>query len=1668
MRINEAPKEIWEYVGIYRKRRKWMSIIAFLAAAVAFGTMSILTFPAATMEETSYCGVEAHTHNEECFEQSLTCTISEEGHVHTDECYKTDLVCEKTEHEHSLACFADENADVESQEAWERSIADVELTGSWTEDAAAIAKSQLGYAESSRNYIVAEDGMTKKGYTRYGAWYGDNYIDWDSAFAAFVMSYAQIPEEVFPIRPEGMDAGNWMKELEEYELLGGADEQPQVGDLVFFEKTENEEIENSVGIISDIKKDLKEEITYIKVIEGDYRSGDRDMVKENRYAYTDSSIKGYGLLSEAEQIYKSVMEEDNGVSFMAENGDGAGQQGNGVSPQNTDKTGEESDKVSLLSNGTSTDLTNYITDATVKKVVDGNWQESTTFKEGDQVRVEIDYTLPVGTLGLENNVFTYQLPHGIIPAENIMNRPIYEDDDGRVVGFMSVTTDGLVTIIFNQDYANEGLRYRGSFWFTGTATTEGLGNDGEVSFGGSTGTVTIEKEKEKQDFAIYKQVTNKELNGDTGSIDYKIIVSSNNGSPGTIDVADTISGGSYKSQTFKVKKYKADGTSETVNISPDIGDKNFAINNLPKLEKGERYEIEYCVDYNYSDIEKDGSAQISNNVKGSSGGEDKWSSITTDLTKYGLNKGGSYDSYNDVINWTITITNNWKTDLSGLIVTDQLPDDLVGDVVLTDESGNRVDKIPVGPDRTLQYTFPKGSTSGSYYINYTTRAEGHKNGEVVTNKVTFDGDEASSNVTVVHRDWNLNKSWLSSESADEDGRLPYRWRVSIDLPNSPVGEVKYADVIYDAVDNSSKESKPDTHYTTIDAVEAGLRSIVWTGSDGTQIGYDELIEQGVQFDVMYYGDEYGTKEINPEFNRNAEVKKFVLTITDKNGKQLSGRNLYFTYSTFVDYSGMAGGDKWTFKNSGSIPEHESEASDTHIKSKKIEKEVVRFQKSPYNPVKAEGYPIDGYIEYDEENDETGTFYYRILLRTDWDDNNTITLQDHMPAGMQLEEIYGYFYESDYNYYTGEGQVSNYDFRTNGILTCSDQVNSDGSKTYTINIESGYNYDRQNDRDNRRDTFGASETLGHGNTLALIYKVSIVGDGVWQDPTIELKRYTNEIEWVEENESDSKTVNVEREIEKVVKRGTRRENSYIVDFNVEINPGATDIDPTSNTITLKDTLSILNNKQIYAKLILNPPPKLYKYNEGASDHRGEELNPSYYQVGYNSLTHEITLTLPDSLACVFTYSYSFDPGSTVGDFSYKNAVTMTGGFSTEESKVITEVDAGGNVGSNELNIYKVDADNVMTKLEGAEFTLQERDPEWMNSWTTIRSLSSDKNGKLSISLDELEENTLYRITETKAPAGYIESEESVYFVLGRYDKDSSKLPSEEISKIQYLSTNGGDIYIPNESYANVTVNKVWKDQGGNTLDVNDKEVKVQLYRHQTEAKGHTVTWSSEQPGFVQTNKYGSFKVADRSRLILRFPEAKWNDKPVLEIRYLNEQKEVVETERYEVPDQGQASSYTLKRKIESDVEISVINIDGEARKVEFSGYDQPFGYDVTGEPEKVGEITLSAAKEWKWAYTWKNLEKEDKNGNPYYYSVEEVDPSSDVQVSYSSNNGSITSGTITVTNTTTTTTEPEDYELPKTGGTGTIPYTIAGLGVMLTAGVMYRKKFRKGGHGFFGN
>lgn len=254
------------------------------------------------------CDLEEHTHSEACTatepEKAVFC--GKEPHTHGESCRdeQGELTCTLEEHTHSLACYADPGADVETAEIWEQTFGDVTLTGDWRLDALAIARSQLGYAESTKNYAVAEDGQTLMGYTRYGAWKGDPYGDWNALFAAFCLHYGGA-ENI----PTDKDCGSWAAALADA-FLPAQSHEAAPGELVFFDR-DGDGTADWVAIVAEVTAGEEGAPSGITVIAGDADNA----VQQRSYALEDPTILGYyGSLPEQAKAFTLTAQTESGIT----------------------------------------------------------------------------------------------------------------------------------------------------------------------------------------------------------------------------------------------------------------------------------------------------------------------------------------------------------------------------------------------------------------------------------------------------------------------------------------------------------------------------------------------------------------------------------------------------------------------------------------------------------------------------------------------------------------------------------------------------------------------------------------------------------------------------------------------------------------------------------------------------------------------------------------------------------------------------------------------------------------------------------------------------------------------------------------------------------------------------------------------------------------------------------------------------------------------------------------------------------------------------------------------------------------------------------------------------------------------------------------------------------
>ena len=146
-----------DYLGKHKKFRtdsKKLAIVFFITAVfVAVVVFWWLKLVGITATGEALCGIDEHTHDEECYISELVCGMEADipliteaqtsadatdeaeepdptvqTHTHTDSCYKKTLVCPKPEHIHTVDCFPDKTADVETVGDWLETLDDVKLT----------------------------------------------------------------------------------------------------------------------------------------------------------------------------------------------------------------------------------------------------------------------------------------------------------------------------------------------------------------------------------------------------------------------------------------------------------------------------------------------------------------------------------------------------------------------------------------------------------------------------------------------------------------------------------------------------------------------------------------------------------------------------------------------------------------------------------------------------------------------------------------------------------------------------------------------------------------------------------------------------------------------------------------------------------------------------------------------------------------------------------------------------------------------------------------------------------------------------------------------------------------------------------------------------------------------------------------------------------------------------------------------------------------------------------------------------------------------------------------------------------------------------------------------------------------------------------------------------
>lgn len=1280
-------------------------------------------------------------------------------------------------------------------------------------------------------------------------------------------------------------------------------------------------------------------------------------------------------------------------------------------------------------------FTDYVKTAVVSKLENGQWKEATTFENGDTVKVSIGYELPTNFVGTANKTITYQLPDGVVPA-NTENGMVY--DGNTTVGAYTITSEGLITIVFNDSFADD-KRFSGTVQFQGTVSITGDGTESEVKFGGSGTTITIKQPEKKTDLSISK--TGK-YNTAAGKIEYTVTASSTQGTKDTVTIIDSFQSGNtmadYDTGSFTVVKISNGGSKITVSSpKPVVSGASFTIAGLPALGEGERYEVTYAATPGTT-TDSNGASSVNNSAKGSSGNTTKetWNSVT--ISGPMLQKTGSYNYASGKINWTITI-NGSKKDINGYTLKDTLTADgktinLPGKVTLKDSSGKEIQV-------SLPYTFPAGSKD-TYTIIYSTEAPGGAPGTITTVKnqavIEKSGNPSygtETEVGVPHKDYGVSKRYSGQQA--KDGSVVANWTAEMTVPEGTpeLSKLMYTDTIPNVIVDGAEIN--NSHYTTA----ALLGGITATLSDGTP---------------LVRGTDYRIRDFNGQvitsLTDTTVLHGFQVEFLAASQPKLGSKTIMLNYATYMDYSSITPGASYTFYNKGAIPDHDSKADFTYTAPKRLEKQASLTGKDATYK--------SGALETDLTAN-SGILYYRLLLKLDNSVGDSITVTDILPEGAALVDgtngvmamLYGNDWwqksEFDLNYSSG-GKTYRFQDHVKAQLL-------DNSKTLKITID-----DINGIRNN-------NIGMGSNPTVAVYYKLSVAKDTYWDDLTHKNKTYVNTASWNGNTDGHSTTVN--REVPPLAKAGEQLPQfdssgnvmkdgngdpmwSNTIRYTLIINPAGQNLAEGADTITLKDVLSASNVSAMFQP----DSVKLYRYDAAAQSNLGAEISRDQYSYLYDDLTNQLTFTLPDSTACILVYDYLFDRGTVAGGIEISNSATLSGSINTGSNNktVLNDSSSSATASKRKITVYKVDSADYGKLIAGAEFKLEQYTKvsnQWNWQLVDKGEYTTDANGKIAMSfLDDngvdFSNNILYRLTETKAPTGYQKSDAPYYFVWMADGKTKAEtvnsmtqtgLGGISDASIRFVSSGDAAIYVPND-YTRFSVKKLWQNDEGKPLENPPvKSVKFSLLRQARQVDGYTVTVSVE-------SKSGSFSasqvVAKNSPLTIAI-NAWWPD--VYDVTIGG----TITTVRQ---NNGKAVLANLS-SVTSDMSINVnlvkYNVYVSALPFEFSGYKNATTNTAAGEPETVRTFELSEENGWEWSA--EDLDRADKNGNLYYYWVEEDTPSGN-KVSYL-NNGGIRTGTVTAINTVIA------FELPSTGGVGIAPLYLLGT-ILMAAPIILLLRKRK--------
>lgn len=1357
------------------------------------------------------CDKEEHTHSEDCYttEKKLICGKEEskpvKAHHHTDACYKKELVCKLKEHTHTAACYSNENADVEDKSDWEATIPT--LSGNWAEDIVSVAESQIGYEESIANFKLADDGETRKGYTRYGDWYGNKYGDWSAMFASFCLNYAGISSKTVPVN-SGSTA--WITELKQKDLYKTADNyNPTTGDLVFLD-TDSDGKADHVGIITgtETKDDVEDsKVTSLTAIVGD----SNDAVEENTYEISGDTIVGYCALPEnpdekkdaeattaekaeeektTEESTKTAKSGTDAESTTAKKAESKSEAATSAESATEDKkvTSKESEEAALIPNAEADttakttrtrkalrkssrsvavqavtngiDFGQYITSVTMKHRANewSSWSDISNndiIDKNDTIQVNLQYTIPGKVLSTENNTITYTLPDAL---KDFTDSGKVFDSSGAEVGSYQIE-NGVVSISFNEKFASAnaaGSPIKGYLNFSSKADKINTGDNNKINIKfDDENEINFEikrPEEEKGDINVTKSTSN--INETDGTVRYTITVSSPHGTNSEVTLNDIMTNIALNGDIQIVKEGQT--ITDGVTITKNSDNKGFSAT-LPKMNAGETYTITYTgklpndlKGYNITAKNKIEAKSTNTDNREISSEAEVETKFKPFITKTGKDKG------NGVIEWTITV-NKDKLDIGGWTLSDEIDG--------VDLSDREVQISPAINDSTtikLPYTFPEGSWE-TYTITYTTEHthDGWKN---ITNKADLskDGNSSGSDSAGVNIEGKKNvysKQGTGIELNEDGETITLNWNVNFTI---------------------AKDTATGWIFTD-------------TPQNGQYFTPAQIANLKKELDKVFGADKY---TLTNDQNKS-ETENWISIKVTGNEALKAGTNISFNYQT----TAAKPETNTTFNNSGFFNNQWFGGNNTYKPDDYIVVRKVDANNESGGSNTSHDYN-DGNIK--------GLLQWKILVNFNDEvrKSNKIIVTEHLPNGVSLSS-----------------------------LSCADQQifiwNGDkGTATIWFN-DRHIQITATKKSNNEIEIEIPKEAYEGNNTSQIAFKIAVTLDNADSIDWTQAKVYKNTVTVTNENNKElgtgeqTQTITNNRKEDLVEKGSKSVDGTNIIEYSVAVNKDGKDLlqDGEGGTLTIKDELKYEHNpNDSKAKITLVPDSvKIYKRNVDGM--KGDLLASSSYSytytetgirgdwgVGddyYEKRINTLTVTIPDNTALILEYRYKVD--GVVGKWvNSSNKATLIGnGNSLDDGNKdhgiqIKESSAGADIIG--INVYKVDSNNYGTYLAGAKFSLykwDENEKDYIID-KNYKELVSDDMGK--IDLGELTHNQAYKLVEISPPDGYAMTEgvkDGYYFYI--VDSNTNKYPVCKPDNFSGTLLSGGQtVYYPNTKRQDYTL------------------------------------------------------------------------------------------------------------------------------------------------------------------------------------------------------------------------------------------------------------------------